>query len=115
MISLRDRLYDLLSREVPGLTLNGHPTRRLPNTLNVSFSGVDGEELLAATPQVAASTGSACHAGRTDPSLVLMAMGMAPERALGAVRLSLGKFTTASDVDLAATALADAWRRLRRL
>ncbi len=112
MRSLRDRLHELLSQRVPGLVLNGHSTERLPNTLNVSFSRVDGEELLAATPEVAASTGSACHAGRTEPSGVLMAMGLPRERALGAVRLSLGKFTTADEVERAAEALAGSWMRL---
>jgi cysteine desulfurase len=102
---LRDRLHARLQEGVPGLMLNGHPERRLPNTLNVSFPGQDGEELLARTPAIAASTGSACHAGRTEPSGVLTAMGIARERALGAVRLSLGHPTTADEVESAATAL----------
>ncbi len=112
MRELRDQLHRLLAVAVPGLSLNGHPTERLPNTLNVSFPGVDGEELLAATPEVAASTGSACHAGRTEPSAVLLAMGTLPERALGALRLSLGKFTTVNDVEQAAAALARSYTRL---
>jgi cysteine desulfurase len=103
--SLRDRLHERLQEGVPGLTLNGHPERRLPNTLNVSFPGQDGEELLARTPAVAASTGSACHAGRTEPSGVLTAMGIERGRALGAVRLSLGYQTTADEIEAAATAL----------
>lgn len=111
---LRDRLHAALDAGVPGLALNGHAVERLPNTLNLSFPDVDGEELLAATPEVAASTGSACHAGRTDPSAVLLAMGIAPRRALGAVRLSLGRFTTAADVDRAAAALSASWRELAR-
>lgn len=110
--ALRDRLHALLVEAVPGLELNGHPEERLPNTLNVSFPGVDGEALLAAAPVVAASTGSACHAGRTDPSAVLLAMGLARERALGAVRLSLGKYTTGEDVGRAAQSLSAAWREL---
>jgi cysteine desulfurase len=105
---LRDRLHAALESAVPGLALNGHPERRLPNTLNVSFPGVDGEELLARTPAIAAATGSACHAGRTEPSAVLLAMGLDERRALGAVRLSLGCDTTAEQVDAAAAALADA-------
>lgn len=112
--ALRDRLHDRLADAVPGLELNGHPTVRLPNTLNVSFPGVDGQELLAATPGLAASTGSACHAGRTEPSAVLVAMGLARERALGAVRLSLGRWSSEDDVDRAADALATSWRRLTR-
>ena len=103
--ALRDRLHDLLRAGVPGLALNGHPEKRLPNTLNVSFPGLDGEELLARTPLIAASTGSACHAGRTEPSGVLLAMGIDRERALGAIRLSLGYQTTDDDVYAAATAL----------
>ena len=86
--------------------MNGHPEQRLPNTLNVSFPDQDGESLLARTPSVAAATGSACHSGRTEPSSVLTAMGLDAQRALGAVRLSLGHDTTAADVDAAATALA---------
>jgi cysteine desulfurase len=102
---LRDRLHAALRSAVPGLALNGHAEQRLPNTLNVSFPDQDGESLLARTPSVAAATGSACHSGRTEPSAVLMAMGLDAQRALGAVRLSLGHDTTAVDVDTAATAL----------
>jgi cysteine desulfurase len=102
---LRDRLHAALRSTAPGLALNGHPEQRLPNTLNVSFPDQDGESLLARTPSVAAATGSACHSGRTEPSSVLTAMGLDPQRALGAVRLSLGYDTTAADVDAAATAL----------
>jgi cysteine desulfurase len=102
---LRDRLHATLRSAVPGLLLNGHPDRRLPNTLNVSFPGCDGEDMLDRTPSVAAATGSACHSGRTEPSPVLTAMGLDPQRALGAVRLSLGYDTTTADVDSAAAAL----------
>ena len=109
---LRDRLYRLLCVGVEGLRLNGNPTQRLPNTLNVSFPGVDGEQLLAITPEVAASTGSACHAGRTDPSAVLLAMGLSRQRALGAVRLSLGKFTSDTEIERAATALVSSYSEL---
>jgi cysteine desulfurase len=102
---LRDRLHAVLRSATPSLALNGHPQKRLPNTLNVSFPDQDGESLLAGTPSVAAATGSACHSGRTEPSSVLTAMGLDAQRALGAVRLSLGYDTTAADVDTAATAL----------
>jgi cysteine desulfurase len=105
---LRDRLHAALRSAVPDLALNGHPEHRLPNTLNVSFPGFDGEDLLARTPAVAAATGSACHSGRTEPSAVLTAMGLDAERALGAVRLSLGYGTTAAQIDAAAPALAGA-------
>jgi cysteine desulfurase len=102
---LRDRLHAKLEEYMPGLALNGHHDRRLPNTLNISFPGVDGEDLLARAHAVAASTGSACHSGRTEPSTVLTAMGIGRARALGAVRLSLGYDTTEADVDTAAGAL----------
>jgi cysteine desulfurase len=105
---LRDRLHAALQSAVPDLALNGHPHRRLPNTLNVSFPGHDGERLLSCTPSIAAATGSACHSGRTDPSAVLTAMGLDRSRALGAVRLSLGYDTTPEQIDAAAEALAAA-------
>src|SRR5207237_1004032 len=92
LAALRDRLWRAL--EADGWLLNGHPTERLPNTLNASLDGADGERLLALAPEVAASTGSACHTGRTEPSAVLTAMGLSTSRALGAVRLSLGRSTT---------------------
>jgi cysteine desulfurase len=110
--ALRDRLQAALAEAVPGLALNGHPTERLPNTLNVSFPRVDGGDLLAATPSLAASTGSACHEGHTDPSPVLVAMGLPRERALGAVRLTLGRWSDQDEVDAAASALAASWRAM---
>ncbi len=101
---LRDRLH---SNIVEGLgkekvKLNGHPEKRLPNTLNISIKGVVGEELLARMPDIAASTGSACHAGSTNPSAVLLAMGLSREQALGALRLSMGRWSTQSEIDEAA-------------
>jgi cysteine desulfurase len=106
LLRLREELHGRLSELVPGLRLNGHPTLRLPNTLNVGFPGASGGAVLDCTPEVAASTGSACHSGQTDPSPVLLAMGFAYERALGAVRLSLGRMTKDADIQLAAEALA---------
>jgi cysteine desulfurase len=111
--SLRDRLHEGLAAQAGPVRLNGHPSERLPNTLNVSFAGIEGNVLLAATPEVAASTGSACHAGRTEPSAVLLAMGVSPELALGAVRLSLGRWTTAEEVDRATLLLTDQVKDLR--
>jgi cysteine desulfurase len=74
----------------------------LPNTLNISIKGKVGEELLKRIPEIAASTGSACHAGSTEPSAVLLAMGIPREQALGALRLSLGRWTTLEEVEEAA-------------
>lgn len=81
------------------VVLNGHPTHRLPNTLNVSFVGSIGAEILSRLDGIAASTGSACHAGRIELSPVLEAMGIAPEVGMGAVRFSLGRGTTRDDID----------------
>lgn len=108
----RDRLHQQLAAAVPGLRLNGHPEDRLPNTLNVSFPGVEGAALLAAAGEVAASTGSACHSERREPSGVLAAMGLGFEQARGAVRLSVGRGTTPLELEQAVTVLAAAWRRL---
>lgn len=110
LLELRERLWWRLQAEVPGMRLAGHHTERLPNTLNVRFPGVRGSVVLAGAPEVAASTGSACHEGGETASSVLLAMGLPPEEALGAVRLTLGHGTTAEDVDVAASALARAWR-----
>lgn len=112
--ALRDDLHRRLARAIPGLALNGHETERLPNTLNVSFPGVAGWQLLATATAVAASTGSACHAGQHAASGVLGAMGLSAERAAGAVRLSLGRFTTESEIHLAAGALIAAWQAASR-
>lgn len=104
---LRDHLQDRLEQELPGrIRLNGHVSERLPNTLNVSVEGVIGEEVLAATPEIASSTGSACHEGNTDPSPVLMAMGRKREVALGALRLTLGRWSDEGEVERAAGLLA---------
>ena len=109
---LREKLHGRLSAAIPGLRLNGHSEDRLPNTLNLSFPKVKGQDLLTAVPCIAASTGSACHGGIQEISSVLRAMGLDPERAWGAVRLSLGRFTTLSEIDRASNDLIAAWKRL---
>lgn len=106
--ALRDRLWaGIEARFGSNVALNGHPERRLPNTLNASFIGRIGAEVLAALEDVAASTGSACHAGKIELSPVLAAMGIPPHVGMGAVRFSLGRETTADDVD-AVIAMLDA-------
>lgn len=97
---LRDRLWQRLSAALgTGIVLNGHPEQRLPNTLNVNFVGHNGAELLEAIPDIAASTGSACHEGMVQLSPVLEAMGVPAALGRGAVRLSVGRFTTETEVD----------------
>jgi cysteine desulfurase len=100
--SLRDRLHSRLLEGYPRLVLNGHPRERLPNTLNVSFPGLSGRAILSGLWDLEASVGAACHGDEEHPSPVLTAMGVPPEVALGAVRLSVGRTTTAQEVDEAA-------------
>jgi cysteine desulfurase len=103
---LRDRLWNHLRAGLGDrIVLNGHPERRLPNTLNVNFVGHIGAELLQRVPEIAASTGSACHEGQVTLSPVLKAMGVLPEIGRGAVRLSVGRFTTEDEIDQAAKAI----------
>ena len=92
-----------------GVHLNGHPSKRLPNTLNVSFDGMAGYDLLTHLPFLAASTGSACHAGKQHQSPVLTAMGLNLERCLGAVRFSLGLSSSKEKID---TVVSDLCTRL---
>jgi cysteine desulfurase len=104
--ALRDRLWEKLHAALGvKIILNGDPERRLPNTLNVSFVGQVGADLLQRVLEVAASTGSACHEGQVSQSPVLCAMRVPPEIGKGAVRLSVGRFTTEEEVDRAAAAL----------
>jgi cysteine desulfurase len=109
--SLRDALWAALSTAVPGLTRHT-AGNVLPNTLNVSFPGVVSRDLLALADGVAASTGSACHEGEEEPSAVLLAMGVTPDQARGAVRLSLGRSTNAADIALATSLLCSAHQKL---
>lgn len=97
---LRDSLYKNLLEGIGGeyIKLNGHPERRLPNTLNVSILGTIGEMLLSSIHEIAASTAAACHSGSFEPSKVLLALGLSKEEALGALRLSLGRGTTKEDM-----------------
>ena len=109
---LRLDLWTRLCAAVPGIALNGHETDRLPNTLSVRFPGVAGNAVLAHAPLVAASTGSACHDGHDVAPAVVVAMGVPAADAMGTVRLSLGRGTTALDVERAAVALAESWASL---
>jgi cysteine desulfurase len=103
MAAMRDRLWSRLQAQLGSrAVINGHPRERLPNTLNVSFAGCIGSELLAALPGLAASTGSACHDGCIGISPVLAAMGVDPMLARGAVRFSVGRDTTEDEIDRSA-------------
>ena len=113
--ALRDRLITHVLAEPPGAVLNGHPTMRLPNNTNFSFPGLESDLLLVNLDLegVAASSGSACTAGAIEPSHVLAALGGGHARAISAVRLTLGRATSAADVDSAAEILARVVHRLR--
>jgi cysteine desulfurase len=111
---LRDRLQAGLAGAVPGFRVHGDTTRRVPGILSCAFSGADAETLLVALDQrdVYAASGSACTSGATEPSHVLLAMGMAPESARASVRFSLGHSTTDADIDTALAVIPSAVHRL---
>ena len=117
MTTLRDRLIQGLMEAVPGTRLNGHPTQRLPNNVNLSFAGVEGEALLLRLDLtgVAGSAGSACTSGTLDPSHVLMALGLSEAAANGALRLTLGTDTTQEDIDAVLEILPPIVADLRRM
>lgn len=111
--ALRELLWDRLSRAVPEAVRNTPTAGILPNTLNVGLP-VDADDLLTATPELEASTGSACNAGSEEPSYVLRAMGSTYDEARSAIRFSLGRPTTAREVEAAADGIARGIDRLRR-
>ncbi len=106
--------YHALLAEALGdrIVLNGHPQKRLPNTLNISFKGLIGPVILARLTGVAASPGAACHADRHEPSHVLAAMGLSRDVALGAIRFSLGRPTTEPEIEQAAREVIDTVRSM---
>lgn len=113
--ALRDRLWEGVRAKVADVKLNGHPTRRLPGTLNLSVRGVEAESLILALDLkgIGTSAGSACTSGSLEPSYVLTAMGVPPEWALGALRCSLGRSTSDADIDYVLEALPAAVQRIR--
>ncbi|CCJ34642.1 cysteine desulfurase NifS [Caloramator australicus] len=114
---LRDRLLNGIMEKIPYTKLNGHPERRLPGNINVSFRFIEGESLLLLLDQfgICASTGSACSSGSLDPSHVLLAIGLPHEIAHGSLRLSLGDMNTEEDVDYVLSVLPNIVQRLREM
>jgi cysteine desulfurase len=110
---LRDRLQANLMRRVGGLRINGDTDYRLAGNLNLSFPGLSAPDLIEACPSIAMSTGSACTSATVEPSYVLRALGLSDALANASIRLGLGRFTTAAEVDFAVDALAAAATRLR--
>ncbi len=110
---LRDRLWDGLCAEIDGLVLNGHPDKRLPNNLNVSFDSVDGDALMTSLKDIAVSSGSACTSADPEPSYVLRAMGRSDTLARASLRFGLGRFNTEDEIDTAMRVVAESVNRLR--
>lgn len=115
--ALTDRLYSGIAEAVPDVSLNGHPERRLPGTVNIAFHWVEGESVVLALDMegIAVSTGSACTTDSAEPSHVLSAMGIPANLAQGSVRFGLGRSTTESDVDHVLGVLPDVISRLRAI
>jgi len=113
--ALRDRLHGAITRELDSVFLNGHPEKRLPGNLNLSFSFVEGEGLMMAIKDVAVSSGSACTSASLEPSYVLRSMGLDEELAHSSIRFGLGRFNTEEEVDYVAELVIGKVKRLREL
>jgi cysteine desulfurase len=114
---LRDELYKGISGRISGIRINGHPEKRLSNTLNMGFDGAEGESLVMNLDLegIAVSTGSACSEGNVEPSHVLLAMGLSKEQALSSLRFSLGRFTEREDIDRVIDVLPVVVERIRTI
>jgi len=115
LTALRDMLHRGLMERLSHVTLNGHPTERLPNTLNLSFEYVEGESLMMKVSDVAVSSGSACTSASLEPSFVLKAIGVPDALAHSSIRFSLGRFNTADEIEYAIERFAKAVNELRDL
>jgi len=113
MKRMRDRLFDGLKERISDIRLNGHPEKRIPNTLSVGFPDINASRLLPEMKEIAASTGSACHTGATTVSSVLVAMRVPRRYTMGTVRLSTGKMTTEEEIDRAVEIISGAVERER--
>ncbi len=114
-IGLRQHLYKRLTDELDYVFLNGHPTERLPNNLNLSFGYVEGESLMMGISEIAVSSGSACTSASLEPSYVLRSMGVGDDLAHSSVRFGFGRYTTMEEVNYAADKVIDAVKRLREM
>jgi cysteine desulfurase len=114
---LRDKLEKEILKRIPEVIINGHPKKRLCNTLSVCLKGIEGESILLSLDfeGICASSGSACSSGSVDPSHVLLAIGLSPEVAHGSLRLSLNKFNTEEDVDTVLKVLPMITEKLRNM
>jgi cysteine desulfurase len=106
--ALRDRLLDGLRAAIPEISLNGSPDRRVPGNLNLTFPATTAQRLMAACPELCVSTGSACSSAEVEPSYVLRALGLDAAQMQRTLRIGIGRFTSAADIDFAVAALAAA-------
>jgi cysteine desulfurase len=112
---LRDRMWKGLQAQLDEIFLNGHPTERLPNNLNVSFAYVEGESMIMGMKELAVSSGSACTSASLEPSYVLKAIGVGEDLAHTSIRFSVGRFTTEEEIDVAIAKVVEAVKKLREL
>jgi cysteine desulfurase len=115
MREMRDRLWDGLKRNLKDLKLNGHPEKRLPNTLNLSFQDIEANKMISEMENLAVSAGAACHSETINISHVLTAMNVPVNYAVGTLRFSTGKMTRKDEIDEAVEIVTDVVRRLKRL
>jgi cysteine desulfurase len=115
MAAMRDRLQAKIMEKLDECYLNGHPTERLPNNLNISFAYVEGEALLMGVKEIALSSGSACTSATLEPSYVLRALGVGSDLAHSSIRFGLGRFNTDEEVDYTAKRMIEAVTRLREM
>ena len=115
LIGLRQRLYEKLTVELDYVFLNGHPTDRLPNNLNLSFGYVEGESLIMGIGDIAVSSGSACTSASLEPSYVLRSLGVGDDLAHSSIRFGFGRFTTVEEIDYTAEQVSSAVKRLREM
>jgi cysteine desulfurase len=115
LAALRDKLHHGITDALEDVYLNGHPTERLPNNLNMSFAYVEGESLLMGMDDIAVSSGSACTSATLEPSYVLKALGVGEDLAHTSIRFGLGRFNTEEEVDYVLNKVVDNVRRLREM
>jgi cysteine desulfurase len=112
---LRDRLWTGIQKELDEVYLNGHPTDRLPNNLNVSFAFVEGESLMMGMKELAVSSGSACTSASLEPSYVLKSIGVGEDLAHTSIRFGLGRFTTQEEIEYTIEKVVTTVKKLRDL
>ena len=113
MSTMRNRLEAGLMARLPDLRVNGHPTKRLPNTASISFRSLKANHIISELPDIAVSAGAACHSEGVDISPVLKAMNVPLEYAMGTIRFSVGRYTSAAEIDVAIERVAEVVTKMR--